>query len=229
MHAANTLIVAIRAQQPTQAEVKLRNKILHTLFQSKEHSSSHQTDYASHKARNPNPVPGTCTWILENSKYQYWRDTLSSRLLHLSADAGCGKSVLASFLIDTLSNALSQSELTGQVCYFFFKDDNTVQSSAVYALRALLHQCLAAKSTLPKTIIDAYRTKGDALFDQFSCLWEAFKSLTCGDCGENIICILDGLDECNEDSRHLLVASLVNFFNDGSGDHGPFLKVIVSS
>ena len=47
--------------------------------------------------------------------------------------------------------------------------------------------------------------------------------------GKNIICILDGLDECKEDSRRLLVTSLVNYFNEGSRAHGPFLKVIVSS
>jgi hypothetical protein len=46
--------------------------------------------------------------------------------------------------------------LAGQVCYFFFKGDNAVQLSAIYALRALLHQCLTAKPTPPKAIIDAY-------------------------------------------------------------------------
>jgi hypothetical protein len=92
-----------------------------------------------------------------------------------------------------------------------------------------LHQCLTARPTLPKAIIDAYQTKGDALFDQFGCLWESFESLTDGEGGENIICILDGLDECKEDSRRLLVTSLVDHFNEESRDHGPFLKVIVSS
>jgi hypothetical protein len=118
--------------------------------------------------------------------------------------------------------------LAGRVCYFF-KDDNAVQSSAIYALRALLHQCLATRPTLPKTIIDAYQIKGDALFDQFSCLWEAFRSLTDGEGGENITCILDGLDECKEDSRRLLVTNLVKYFNEASRDNRPFLKVIISS
>jgi hypothetical protein len=67
------------------------------------------------------------------------------------------------------------------------------------------------------------------LFDQFGCLWDAFKGLTSGEGGESIICILDGLDECKEDSCRLLVTSLVNYFNEGSRDLRPFLKVIVSS
>jgi hypothetical protein len=56
------------------------------------------SDYESHKKRNDPPVEGTCRWFLQHEKYLHWHASNVSELLWLSADPGCGKSVLTSFL-----------------------------------------------------------------------------------------------------------------------------------
>jgi hypothetical protein len=102
------------------------------------------SDYRAHKNRNPPRTAGTCEWFLAHEKYTSWVKERKSSLLWVSADPGCGKSVLASFLVDHLKSAKSQNALPGTVCFFFFKDDNNEQKSSIFALQALLHQVFCA-------------------------------------------------------------------------------------
>jgi hypothetical protein len=78
------------------------------------------SNYESHRDRNPEPVNGTCQWLLQHPNYVKWRDSHLSNLLWVSADPGCGKSVLARFLADDELKP-TESRIT---CYFFFKDDH---------------------------------------------------------------------------------------------------------
>lgn len=55
--------------------------------------------------------------------------------LWVTADPGCGKSVLSKSLIDDELRSTSSSV----TAYFFFKDDNDDQRKAAMALCALLH------------------------------------------------------------------------------------------
>src|SRR5205807_10584826 len=73
--------------------------------------------YESHRDRIRKPVVGTCTWVTEHAKFKDWVGKKTSSLLWLSADPGCGKSVIASFLVDHL-----KTRPDTVVCYFFFKD-----------------------------------------------------------------------------------------------------------
>src|SRR5271170_5002479 len=88
-------------------------------------SKLYTSDYESHKNRIPNPTTGTCTWILSHGKYKHWEEGLYSNLLWISADPGCGKSVLMKFLIET--QATLATAKPKNICYFFFKDDNDEQ------------------------------------------------------------------------------------------------------
>jgi hypothetical protein len=54
-------------------------------------------------------------WLLDHPHLQEWRRREPGPL-PVSADPGCGKSVLAKYLID---HVLPESST---VCYFFFKD-----------------------------------------------------------------------------------------------------------
>ncbi|KAF3764298.1 hypothetical protein M406DRAFT_351665 [Cryphonectria parasitica EP155] len=103
------------------------------------------SNYESHKARNPTAVFGTCSWILRHPKMQAWEKSPHRSLLWHSANAGCGKSVMASFLIDHFKrNAKTDTD----VCYFFFKDDSMEQSNAVIGVSAFLHQLYSAHPEL---------------------------------------------------------------------------------
>ena len=137
--------------------------------------------------------------------------------------------MLSSFLVDELKSIESQKGLPGNVCYFFFKDDNKVQSSALFALRALLHQALTARSSLPSAVRNTYINRGGTMLNQFPCLWELFKSTATDKGGRNTICILDGLDECEDTSRRELITAMVDYFGKGKTESEPYLKVIMTS
>lgn len=174
---------------------------------------------------------GTCEWFLQHDKYRYWRQEKNSSLLWVSADPGCGKSVLASFLIQELSSRESQSTLPGTVCYFFFKDDNDKQKSATYALCALLHQLLTAHNCLVKHAAREFEIKENKVIEEFGTLWCIFTScLADPGCGD-VICVIDGLDECEASSRDPLIKSLVSFYTEAEGrkTNRTSLKCIITS
>ncbi|KAH0594647.1 hypothetical protein MHUMG1_07481 [Metarhizium humberi] len=192
--------------------------------------SLYKSDYKSHGKRNPDRVPGTCEWFLRHPKYRRWRQERQSSLLWVSGDPGCGKSVLASFLLGELKSDKSQTILPGTVCFFYFKDDNDKQNSATSALCAILHQLFTTKKFLVKHAMPEYENKDQKFTNEFSTLWEiCTAALNDADCG-NVICVLDGLDECELLTRNLLIDSLIKFFSaSGSRDTNSFLKFIVTS
>jgi ankyrin repeat domain-containing protein 50 len=188
------------------------------------------SDYESHRRRNPDRVPGTCEWFLRHQKYENWRQEQSSSFLWVSADPGCGKSVLASFLVEELKSQESQAILPGNVYFFFFKSDNTEQSSAVYALCALLHQLLTTQNRLVRHAIPQFEQKGRRIAEEFDTLWSIFTTAANSKESHTSICVIDGLDECEELTRKKLMSSLVNFFSTRAEDHDqPFLKVLLTS
>ena len=75
--------------------------------------------YESRKNRNSLRVPGTCEWFTNHPLFNEWKNCDQSCMLVVSADPGCGKSVLTRYCVD---QALSDSR-DRAVCYFFFKDD----------------------------------------------------------------------------------------------------------
>lgn len=101
------------------------------------------SEYESQKNINPDRAAGTCRWALEHPRFREWYDNLYDDLLWISADPGCGKSVLSKSLID---RDLSKSQVH-TVCYFFFKD-NKSQDVLAIALCALIHQLFSSKPEL---------------------------------------------------------------------------------
>ncbi|KAF8540576.1 hypothetical protein BDD12DRAFT_833045 [Trichophaea hybrida] len=183
------------------------------------------SNYMSYKQRNPIPVGGTCKWFFNHSVYRSWWQEQNSSLLWVSADPGCGKSVLASFLVDQLSKQES-----GTVLHFFFKDDNEKQS-ATSAICALLHQLFTKNRALVKHGMLEYQNKGQKILRGFHTLWGIFiKSVADPACGK-VILIVDGLDECELKTRTLLTRSLVEYFSteNPGRESQSFFKCIITS
>ena len=127
------------------------------------------SDYGASKARNPDRVPGTCQWFLQSEKYKKWKDNRFSDLLWVTADPGCGKSVLSKSVID---NEL-QNTSSSTTCYFFFKDDSADQRSVTKAICALLHQFLCARKSplLLQKATEVFRAHGSGMAESFHTLW----------------------------------------------------------
>jgi ankyrin repeat protein len=145
--------------------------------------------YEWYKDRIEERVPGTCLWFLEHEDYQKWLKQKYGPLL-VTADPGCGKSVLAKYLID---EGLPRSET---ICYFFFKDQD--QNTVRQALCAVLHQLFSHKPSLIKYAINQFSKDGHGLANSTESLWKVLESATSDPEAGSITIVFDALDECAE-------------------------------
>lgn len=183
-------------------------------------------DYQSSRAFNSDRVEGTCEWFLNTQTYRQWQQDQRAKLLWVSADPGCGKSVLASFLIENLEQLELQKTVPGTVCYFFFKD-NIQQNSALLSLRAMIHQIFTAKPSLIAIAVAELQIKGEKFVESFGTMWKIFTTAIASS-GGNVICVLDGLDECEEPTRDLLIKSWATSYAQ-ENQSNQVLKLIVTS
>ena len=183
------------------------------------------SEYEKHKARNPDRVDGTCRWFLDHQNYKAWYESKKSALLWVSADPGCGKSVLSKSIID--NEVKSGNSRT--TCFFFFKDDNPDQISAAKALSALLHQLFVQNRFLIKYSTAEFEANGIKLPELFSRMWAILLHAAADPEAGEIVCVLDALDECEESGRHSLIDALNEFYCGRSDIEQGFLKFIVTS
>ncbi|PWW75243.1 hypothetical protein C7212DRAFT_358351 [Tuber magnatum] len=183
----------------------------------------YKSDYVSHRHRVAAPAEGTCIWVTKHVKYEEWLEKKGLGLLWLSADPGCGKSVIASFLVGHLREIRKDAI----VCYFFFKDDNEEQRSATFALCAILHQLFGKNEPLHRYALEEFRLKAERFTGEMDALWgilvNAAADRECGD----VICVVDGLDECESKTRGQLIGRMTALFGSQTSDTP--LKFLVTS
>ncbi|KAJ5297125.1 uncharacterized protein N7443_008018 [Penicillium atrosanguineum] len=164
--------------------------------------------YEAQKNINPRKVEGTCLWALQSAEYIRWSKSSGNDLLWVSADPGCGKSVLSRSIIEDFFEA-SCPEVT--TCYFFFKD-NDEQNHLALALCSVLHQLLSQRPQLIRHAIPYWEKNGEKLRQEVDELWRIFTTAVLFDKSCKTICIFDALDECHETDRNQLIEKLQSFF-----------------
>ena len=170
------------------------------------------TDYKRDKNVNSARVAGTCEWFFEDERFLNWRNSKSSELLWVSAGPGCGKSVLARALID--ERRVCTNVMASTVCYFFFKDGQQKRMDGASALCAILHQLFRNRTNLITHGLPTHRSCGDSLQNKFSELWEILINASEDPEAGQIVCILDALDECEQNERKELISELVKLFSE---------------
>lgn len=130
-------------------------------------------------------------------------------MLWVSADPGCGKSVLAKYLADEVL----QTTGSRTTCYFFFKDDFEDQRSANSALCCILHQLFdQRKDLLSNKIVERFEAYGERLTGSIAELWDLLVMVSQDMNLGEIVCILDAFDECDEQGRLELTRVLCKFY-----------------
>ncbi|KAL4939041.1 hypothetical protein BDV06DRAFT_225432 [Aspergillus oleicola] len=179
--------------------------------------------YRDRKDRNSKRVPGTCEWFTSHARFQAWEEKDHSAFLWVSADPGCGKSVLTKFLIDYVLPKPGRT-----VCYFFFKDDFQDQKSAANALSAILRQLFIERPhLLSPSVLDKMDTDGKIFVESFDDLWNILLSVGSDKDAGEITCVLDALDECQENDRKQLTRALQILYSERPEKHN--LKFLVTS
>ncbi|GAD96907.1 Pfs, NACHT and ankyrin domain protein [Paecilomyces variotii No. 5] len=181
--------------------------------------------YEQCKNINPDRVERTCQWALKNERYIRWLGSKCNDFLWISADPGCGKSVLAKSLIDNEFKAPGVS-----VCYFFFKD-NDEQRSLSTALCAILHQLFDQQPCLLRHALPYWKKNGSKIRQEVDQLWSVLLAAASDPAAPGtIICVLDALDECHEVDQDRLIRKLNQFYhNTGSSPQESRLKVLITS
>ncbi|KAK3947126.1 hypothetical protein QBC32DRAFT_319199, partial [Pseudoneurospora amorphoporcata] len=147
------------------AEEKLEDKEKECLRLFRLTDNQRDVSYEWYKSRVEKRVEGTCIWAIEHENFQNWLKLRTGTLL-ITADPGCGKSVLSKYLIDQY---LPQRCPTTTICYFFFKDGD--QNTVKQALCALLHQLFCQKPCLIKHAMPHYDRNGPGMVGTASALW----------------------------------------------------------
>ncbi|EFW99839.1 ankyrin repeat-containing protein [Grosmannia clavigera kw1407] len=207
---ANELKQQKRAQE-AEARSNKANDLLQLLYRN-------TCIYEESKQRNRERILGTCDWFTNHDLFKNWDlETISgtASILYVTADPGCGKSVLSRYLIDKI---LPDDKRT--VCYFFFKDDFEQQKTANSALCTLLHQIFDNNHhLLTPGVLDTYGARGETLVESFVDLWKLFIDAASH---QETVCVLDALDECQESDMKRLVEAV-------TGAQVPGLKFLLTS
>jgi len=143
--------------------------------------------YEWYKNRVDDRLEGTCQWFLKHQAFTAWLGQESGMLL-VTADPGCGKSVLAKFLVD---HVLPSS---AAICYFFFKDND--QNTVRQALCAILHQLFSKRPFLIRHALPEYERNGDGLKNVTASLWNILQAAANDAEAGRVDILLDALDEC---------------------------------
>ncbi|KAN0076427.1 ankyrin repeat-containing domain protein [Elaphomyces granulatus] len=179
-----------------------------------------KSPYRDRKERNPERIHGTCEWFLTHELFRDWHESKSSTMLWVSADPGCGKSVLVKHLADSIL-ATNKSRTT---CYFFFKDDFEDQRNAISALCCILHQLFKQKRILlSENILEQFEVEGERLSSSFSDLWAILLSAAKDKNAGEIVCLLDAFDECEDHGRSQLAQALCKLYDTKSSFNLKFL------
>ena len=175
-------------------------------------------------------MTGTCTWILGHPRFASWATDSTTTLLWLTGHSGCGKTVLSTFL----ANYLEQVALEGgdaQVCIFACDDKVTRQKDAKSILQSFIYQMIRRHRSLVKYVKTVFEVQGPNLARSFSSLWNIFLRVASDPKSGTVYIIVDAIDECDEDSRQLLLESIKDLLYgpELSGAHQSSIKFLLTS
>ena len=138
-------------------------------------------------------LDGTCDWIQTNEVFKRWRSPddlmLCKRMVAISGIPGCGKSILASAIVDEL-NKRSQSTL-----FFSFSSSDGSRKDGGNLVRTFLSQLL--QSSAASNVVDGIQRLRLAGEPTTSELWASLEMLIASSTGA-IYWVIDTVDECDD-------------------------------
>ncbi|KAL6709561.1 hypothetical protein ACN47E_001496 [Coniothyrium glycines] len=168
---------------------------------------------AEYKAQLPRPVRGTCDWIMSHPAYLTWLAAEQTRLLWVTGEPGCGKTMLSAYLADHLRLDRVAPART-QVFFFFCDEKVKLQRDANAILRGILYQILQQHRKLVKHVKHRVDLDGASLATSFSALWELFLKVVADSTSDTIGIIVDAIDECELKTRTSLLNAVLQLVNE---------------
>ncbi|KAJ5723761.1 hypothetical protein N7488_001796 [Penicillium malachiteum] len=98
-------------------------------------------------------------WILDNSEFKEWRDSMEAHLLWIKGDPGKGKTMLLYGIIDHLTEYTSAN-----IAYFFCQASDARINSATSILRGLIYLLVEKQPCLLSHVRQEYDKMGKRIF-----------------------------------------------------------------
>lgn len=152
-------------------------------------------------------LPGTGSWLLQSDSYLAWKTSGVSNLLWIKGKPGCGKSVLAAFVIHHLRLEAD----SGSACaYAFCRRDNESLQNPLDILCALTKQISEQTTDLDPALKSAFnaaqRSSRPGLSTIYSILKAAISHFS------RAYLVIDALDECND--NHVLAGEILRLVRE---------------
>lgn len=94
-------------------------------------------------------LKGSCSWLSSKPSFEEWLRSDTPRYFWLKGPPACGKSVLASHVINELEEH--------QTCYYFFKAGEKVYSNLSSFLRSMAYQMARTNPVIRETLWELSR------------------------------------------------------------------------
>ena len=187
--------------------------------------------YKAHHNQNKRDIlQGTGNWLLEDPVFVQWIKDSASSLLWLHGSSGTGKTKLVAIVIEEL---LHQYEIgrSSQPIYFYCSRNTqeNLRSNPEAILANLARQLSSLEPGSPilppsmhlytRRESEGFSSGGPAIEESVHLISQltAYYPIT--------IIVLDALDECNMETRHLLLDAFEQFLSQSQG----LVKVLISS
>lgn len=162
-------------------------------------------------------VPKACQWIHDQVAFKSWFDDgMEAQLLWLSGGSGRGKTMLSLFILKEIEKSTGYPHQGQPVVLFYFVDTrNTKRNTAVSILRGLIWLLIKARPRLLGLLLSDFVIQGAELFGPTSleALWRIFSNMLKDPETGKVFCVIDGLDECQEETLRPLLRKVTDFFN----------------
>ncbi|RDW84050.1 uncharacterized protein DSM5745_04376 [Aspergillus mulundensis] len=166
-------------------------------------------------------VDGTCEWICENELYKSWLNTDGPPLLWICGGPGKGKTMLSIYLTEDLERRMQIKGSGSDLLFYFCKHESDKCNSAKAVLSGLIHQIITKNPTLFRHANSSFDTdeKADYTLSSPEGLWAIFRDIVHDPEIGQVFCVIDGLDECDEESISFLGPKFQQLYSGKQGDH----------
>ncbi|EME89175.1 uncharacterized protein MYCFIDRAFT_104649, partial [Pseudocercospora fijiensis CIRAD86] len=174
-------------------------------------------------------VDGTCEWLAQHPKYENWLADENQPLLWISGGPGKGKTMLAIYITEMLQPVVQAAD--NVLLYYFCSGRDKNRNTAVAVMRGILHQWLDFHPHLAKEVKSSFEGTETTKYtiSNFVSLWRVFLALLQQSTSSQIVCVLDGLDECERESLRQLLDAIGNHLSKTGEKAMPCLKLIILS
>ncbi|RDL33135.1 uncharacterized protein BP5553_08574 [Venustampulla echinocandica] len=176
-----------------------------------------------------NLLRGYGSWILHDAQTTKWLNEPKSQVLWLHGDAGVGKTVASTYLIQELisiqelrdkidvKTAQEPQHSGNLIAYFFCQRTESDQQSATIILSNLLQQLLQQRPDLIGLFRDRFKERRELAYLGLKELWTLIEEILHHHSVNTAYLVIEGLDECSHLRDELI--RLLQPYIDGIPQH----------